>query len=128
MLKNLLQASSVFESSKFLILINKISCYLYITIKRSPYRKLKAVTTFQDVSLFIIFMTIGIISMAYSFTMETNIDKSKSVVSEMAIYFKLRMQFFQTMIGVLMAFVNRRNAFDIVKRMTLIDSEVCTKF
>ena len=125
MFDNLLSAENIFESSKFLIFLNKISCLLFTSIVKSSHGNFKAQTKTRDVIVFIIFTIFGIYSIINSFTSDSNIDMTKSKVSQIVVYVKIRIQLFQTIMATAVAFVNRENYFEILKKIHEIDSKVC---
>ncbi|KAL7013660.1 hypothetical protein ACKWTF_015509 [Chironomus riparius] len=121
MFEKLLKAENIFESSKFLIILNKICFLLFISIETSSNGKFKATTKPRDFTIFIIFLIFGTYSIVNLFTSETNIDTTRSIVSQIAIYFKIRIQLFQTVIATVVAFVKRKNYFEILTKFNAID-------
>ena len=128
MFNKTLRAENIFESSKFLIILNKISFLLFTSIERNLNGKFTSRTKPRDVGIFTIFTIFGIYSVINSFTSDSNIDTTRSIVSQIAIYGKIRLQLFQTVLATVVAFVNRKNYFEILRKFHGIDLKVCCIF
>lgn len=112
----------IFDSFKFCYRVNKLSGYLFFSIRKDSGR-FYSTTTPWDVILFITSLTIKSYSLAIIFKLPLIIS-SRSIMIQIGIFMYLKAVVFHPMILILMNFYNRHEMFKIIKNLEWIDEKV----
>lgn len=120
----LLEASDVFESSKFCYIISKIYCFYFATYTKDKNDFYTSKTRIFDVTLYVAYIVFGFYWTIDLMRTPPTIIKSRSVILELFIDVKSKIQITQPFITLSIAFYYRHNILEILKKLNKIDKIV----
>lgn len=122
----LLKASNVFESYKFCSLLSKICCFYFATIEKDKNGLYVSKTTYRDIILYVGYLSLGFYWMQDLLSQPTIILSSRSIILELALDLKCKMQYFQPFITLTVAFYYRHSIVKILGKINKVDMIVST--
>lgn len=116
-------SSSVFESFRPLYYSNKISGYLFFTIKRTRFGGYVSTTTALDLMVFTVSLSLA----SYVFLQILGSPQNfsgRSIIIELALYIVIRILVLHPIIVILMNFYQRHKTFHLIEVFHDIDKKV----
>jgi ABC-type transport system involved in cytochrome c biogenesis permease subunit len=119
-----LAASNFFESSKFLFTLTWLFFFNYTTIARDKFNRLQLTTTTAASIKFVIYVAFGVYSMIDLLKHQLDTDDSRSLILEIGVYMKCRLQLLQPLMAAVVGFLNRRKFFEMIRKFEVVDEKV----
>lgn len=119
-----LNASDVFESSKICYYVSKCCCFYFATYEKVKNGFYQSRTRFCDVLLYFAYMIFGLYWSLDLIRTPTVFTKSRSIVLEIIIDLKCKIQLTQPFITLTTAFWYRPNILKILQKLNKIDETV----
>lgn len=120
------KSNNIFDSFKFYYYLNKLSGYLFFTIKKDKHGSYSSSTTMLDISAlaislaFCLFVCAEMIGVPFK-------PSSRSVILDLGIFILTKLVAFDCVVIVLFNFLHRHKTFQILKNCHWIDGKVKTK-
>lgn len=125
LLEKFLMASNVFESSKFCYFISKFFCFLFTKICKNKNGFYTSETKIYHVIIYLAFMAFGINGTLEILTRPRIMEnKMRSLILELGINLKCRIQIIQPLFAASIIFWNRHDFFKILKKINNVDEKV----